>query len=51
MRQRRIGPGNPGITRALAARLMLLLVATFYLAGAALGVMYVLGMDPLAHRW
>jgi hypothetical protein len=51
MQQRRIGPGNPGISRFLAARLMLLLVASFYLAGAALGVMYVLGMDPLAHRW
>lgn len=51
MRQRRIGPGSPGISRFLAARLMLALVAGFYLAGAALGVLYLLGRQPIAHRW
>jgi hypothetical protein len=51
MQQRRIGPDNPGLSRFFAARLMLVLIAGFYLAGAALAVMYAMGMDPLTHRW
>jgi hypothetical protein len=51
MQQRRIGPDNPGLSRFFAARLMLVLIAGFYLAGATLAVMYAMGMDPLTHRW
>jgi hypothetical protein len=51
MQQRRIGPDNPGLSRFLAARLMLVLVASFYLAGGILGVMYLLGLDPITYRW
>jgi hypothetical protein len=51
MQQRRIGPDNPGLSRFFAARLMLVVIASFYLAGATLAAMYVLGMDPVAHRW
>jgi len=48
---RRIGPDSPGLSRFFAARLMLVLIASFYLAGATLAGMYVLGMDPMTHRW
>ena len=51
MQQRRIGPDSPGLSRFFAARLMLVLMASFYLAGATLAVMYLLGAQPLAHRW
>jgi len=51
MHQRRIGPDNPGLSRFFAARMMLVLIAGFYLAGAVLAGMYVLGMDPLTQRW
>jgi hypothetical protein len=48
---RRISPDSPGLSRFFAARLVLLLIAGFYLAGATLGVMYLLGMDPIGYRW
>jgi hypothetical protein len=51
MHTRRIGPGSPGVSRLLGARLLLVVIAGFYLAGLVVGVMYLLGMDPLAHRW
>lgn len=50
MQQRRIGPDNPGLSRFFAARLMLLLVAGFYLAGLVLVFLYAIGDDPLSHR-
>jgi hypothetical protein len=51
MQQRRIGPDNPGLSRFFAARLMVAIMAGFYLAGATLAVMYLIGLDPLSHRW
>jgi hypothetical protein len=48
MQTRRIGPDNPGISRLLGARLLLLLVASFYLAG--LVFVFAIGDDPLSHR-
>jgi hypothetical protein len=45
--QHRIGPENPGLSRFLAARLLLVLVASFYAAGLVLAVMYALGAHPL----
>jgi hypothetical protein len=47
MKQRAIGPENPGLSRFVAARLMLVLMASFYLAGAVLVVMYAFGDNPL----
>jgi hypothetical protein len=47
MKQRPIGPENPGLSRFVAARLMLVLMASFYLAGAVLVVMYAMGTNPL----
>jgi hypothetical protein len=47
MKQRPIGPENPGLSRFLAARLMLVLMASFYLAGAVMVVMYALGANPI----
>lgn len=51
MRTRRIGPDNPGISRLLGARLLLVVIAGFYLAGLTVGVMYLLGMDPITYHW
>jgi hypothetical protein len=55
MKQQPIGPENPGLTRPLAARFMLVVVAGFYLAGLVFVFMYAVGGDPLAHhiqfRW
>jgi hypothetical protein len=45
--QQRIGPESPGISRFLAARFVLLLVAAFYLAGLVFVFLYSLGYDPL----
>lgn len=45
----RIGPDNPGISRFLAARVSLVLVAGFYIAGLIFVFMYSLGYDPLDH--
>jgi hypothetical protein len=45
--QQRIGPENPGLSRFVAARFMLLVVVSFYLAGAVLLALYALGADPL----
>jgi hypothetical protein len=50
VQQRRIGPGNPGLSRLLAARGMLVLVASFYLAGLVFVFLYAIGDDPLSHR-
>jgi hypothetical protein len=50
MQTRRIGPDNPGISRLLGARLLLLLVASFYLAGLVFVFLYAIGDDPLSHR-
>jgi hypothetical protein len=47
MKQRPIGPENPGLSRFFAARFMVLLMASFYLAGAVLAVMYAFGTNPL----
>jgi hypothetical protein len=48
--QQRIGPDNPGLSRFFAARLMLILVASFYMAGLLFVFMYSLGWDPLSHQ-
>jgi hypothetical protein len=48
--QQRIGPENPGLSRFLAARLVLVLVAAFYLAGLLFVFLYSLGYDPLQHH-
>jgi|EndMetStandDraft_6_1072998.scaffolds.fasta_scaffold832372_2 hypothetical protein len=48
--QQRIGPDNPGLSRFFAARVMLLLVASFYLAGLVFVFIYSLGWDPLDHQ-
>src|SRR4051812_35469070 len=46
--QQRIGPENPGLSRFLAARLLLLVMLGFYLGGAVLAVMfYGFGVNPL----
>ena len=45
----RIGPDNPGLSRFFAARLSLVLVAGFYLAGIVFVFLYSLGYDPLDH--
>lgn len=46
--QQRIGPGNPGISRFLAARFLLLVMLGLYLGGGTLAVMYYgFGMNPL----
>ena len=50
MHQRRIGPDNPGISRFLAARMMLVLMASFYLAGLVFVFLYAVGDDPLSHH-
>jgi hypothetical protein len=47
--QRRIGPENPGLSRFVAARFMLVVVAGFYLAGLVFVFLYSLGWDPAAH--
>jgi hypothetical protein len=46
--QQRIGPENPGLSRFLAARLMLVIMAGFYAAGLVLALMYGMGINPLA---
>ena len=45
----RIGPGNPGLSRFFAARLSLVVVAGFYVAGVVFVFLYSLGYDPLGH--
>jgi hypothetical protein len=45
--QVRIGPENPGLSRFVAARFMLLVVVSFYLAGAVILALYALGAKPL----
>ena len=45
----RIGPDSPGISRFFAARVSLLLVAAFYLAGLVFVFLYSMGYDPLDH--
>jgi hypothetical protein len=46
--QPRIGPENPGLSRFLAARLLLLMMLGFYAGGLALAVMfYGFGVNPL----
>jgi hypothetical protein len=47
LHQRRIGPGNPGLSRVLAARLMVAVIAGFYLAGLFFVLLYGLGVDPM----
>ena len=48
MHQHRIGPGNPGISRFLAARFLLLVVLGFYAGGGVIAVMfYGFGVNPL----
>jgi len=53
--QQRIGPESPGISRFLAARMMLVVIAGFYLAGLVFVFLYAMGDNPLAHhlelRW
>jgi hypothetical protein len=48
--QQRIGPENPGISRVLVVRAMLLVIAGFYAAGIVLVVLYAFGADPLNPR-
>ena len=48
--QRRIGPENPGLSRLLAARAMLVVIAGFYLAGLVFVFLYSLGVDPLQYE-
>lgn len=50
MQQHRIGPDSPGLSRLLAARLMLVLIASFYLAGLVFVFLYAMGDDPLSHH-
>jgi hypothetical protein len=50
MPHRRIGPDSPGISRLLAARGMLVVMAGFYLAGLFLVFLYAMGDDPLSHQ-
>jgi hypothetical protein len=50
VQQRRIGPGSPGLSRLLAARGMLVLIAGFYLAGLFFVFLYALGDDPLSQH-
>lgn len=45
--QQRIGPEAPGLSRFLAARLMLAIMLGFYGAGGALVALYALGINPL----
>jgi hypothetical protein len=46
--QQRIGPENPGLSRFLAARLLLVLMLGFYLGGGSIAVMfYGFGINPL----
>lgn len=46
--QQRIGPENPGLSRFLAARLLLIVMAGFYLGGGTIAVMfYGFGVNPL----
>lgn len=47
--QQRIGPENPGLSRFLAARLMLVVVAGFYVAGLVFVFLYALGVDPFQY--
>lgn len=47
--QQRIGPGNPGLSRFFAARVSLLVISGFYLAGVVFVFLYSLGYDPLDH--
>ena len=49
--QQRIGPENPGLSRFLAARFMLILVAAFYLAGLVFVFLYSVGVDPLDYQF
>ena len=48
--QQRIGPENPGLSRFFAARIMLVLVAAFYVAGLVFVFLYSMGFDPLDHQ-
>lgn len=48
--QQRIGPENPGLSRLLAARAMLVVIAGFYLAGLVFVFLYSVGFDPLQHQ-
>ena len=45
--QQRIGPENPGLSRFLAARLMLVVMVGFYTAGLILAFLYGFGVNPL----
>ena len=46
--QQRIGPENPGLSRFLAARLVLIVMLGFYLGGGTIAVMfYGFGVNPL----
>lgn len=47
---RRIGPENPGASRFWAARAAVLVMISFYLAGATLAAFYAFGVNPLATR-
>jgi hypothetical protein len=44
----RIGPHNPGLSRLLAARFLVLLMVSFYVAGLAIALLYGLGKHPLS---
>jgi hypothetical protein len=46
--QQRIGPENPGLSRFLAARLLLVIMLGFYAGGATIAVLfYGFGVNPL----
>jgi hypothetical protein len=46
--QQRIGPGNPGLSRFLAARVMLMIMLGLYLGGGTVAFMYYgFGLNPL----
>jgi len=46
--QQRIGPENPGLSRFLAARLLLVVMLGFYAGGLTIAVMfYGFGVNPL----
>jgi hypothetical protein len=49
--QQRIGPENPGLARFFAARMSVVLVVGFYVAGVVFVFLYSIGVDPFAHGW
>jgi nucleoside recognition membrane protein YjiH len=45
--QKRIGPESPGLSRFLAARMMMLVMCAFYAAGLVLAFLYGFGINAM----